>query len=126
MRVILATIFGLVIGNVVNFAIINLGADVKPQPGMDEYEALIAATKSFTTVDYMIPLVAHILGILIGLVIARFICRTSRLPIYIIGGFHLVATAFNLLFIPAPSWFVALDVLVPLILIILFLRLKTK
>ena len=126
MRVILATILGLVLGNLVNFAIINLGPEVKTPAGMSAFEAMIDAAKSYSTMDFLIPLAAHVLGLLVGLVIARFICRTSRLPIYIIGGLNFVAIGFNLFFIPAPGWFVALDLIVPFILIIFFLRLKIK
>jgi hypothetical protein len=127
MRVILATILGFVIGNTVNFAIISLGKQVEPKPGMEYYEAIAEAVKSFTTTDFMIPLAGHLLGLLVGLVIARFICRTSRLPIYIIGGLYLIGALVNDVFmIPSPTWFIAVDLIGSLLLIIIFLRLKIK
>ena len=126
MRVVLATIIGLIAGYLVNFAIINLGMSVPVAPGEDPYEAIQAAAKSFTTMDFMVPLVAHVLGILIGLFLARLICKTSNVPIYIIGGLHLLGTVVNWILIPAPTWFMAVDLGLPILIIIYFLRTKKR
>lgn len=124
MRVVLGTILGLIVGNAVNFAIVNLGMTVPAQEGADQYETIRAMMDSFTTIDYMIPLAAHIFGVLSGLIVARLICKTSNVPIYIIGGLHMVATVINLFFIPAPTWFVLIDLILPIVIIIYFLRTK--
>lgn len=126
MRVVLATILGFIVGNAVNFAIINLGMPVPVQEGVDQYEALREMMDSFTTMDYMIPLAAHIFGILTGLIVARLICKTSNVPIYIIGGLHMVGTVINLFLIPAPTWFIMVDLFLPILIIIYFLRTKKR
>lgn len=126
MRVILATIFGLVIGNVVNMGIVGFANFPKTPTKPSENEAYIAAMNALTVGDYLIPLAAHLFGILSGLLIARFICKTSNTPIYIVGGLHLIASVIMMFIIPAPGWFIVLDLVVPVLLILYFLRLKTK
>lgn len=124
MKVILATIIGLIVGNGVNLAIINFGMPTQVEAGVDQYEAMLEMMKSFTAMDYMIPLAAHVFGILVGLIIARLICKTSNVPIYIIGGLHMFATVINIFIIPAPSWFIVVDLILPILIILYFLRTK--
>ena len=124
MRVVLATIIGFIVGNGVNFAIINLCMPVQVEAGADQYEAMLEMMNSFTAMDYMIPLAAHVFGILAGLIVARLICKTSNIPIYIIGGLHMVGTVINIFMIPAPSWFIVVDLILPILIILYFLRTK--
>ncbi len=126
MRVILATIIGLICGNVVNMGIVGFANFPEAPTKPSEFEAYIAAMNALTVMDYLIPLAAHLLGVLTGLLVARFICRTSNIPIYIVGGLHLIASVIMIFIIPAPGWFVALDLIIPVLLIIYFLRLKRK
>lgn len=126
MRVVLATIIGFIVGNGVNMAIINFGMPVQVETGGDQYEAMLEMMKSFTAMDYMIPLAAHVFGILAGLIVARLICKTSNIPIYIIGGLHMVGTVINIFIIPAPSWFIVVDLILPILIILYFLRTKRK
>lgn len=124
MRVFLATLIGLIVGNGVNMAIISFGMPVPVETGADQYEAMLEMMKSFTAMDFMIPLAAHIFGILAGLLVARLICKTSNIPIYIIGGLHMLGTIINIFMIPAPSWFIIVDLILPVIIILYFLRTK--
>lgn len=124
MRIVLATIVGLIVGNGVNMAIISFGMPVQIETGADQYEALLEMMKSFTAMDYMIPLAAHIFGILTGLIAARLICKTSNIPIYIVGGLHIVGTVINIFMIPAPGWFIVVDLILPILIILFFLRTK--
>lgn len=124
MRVVLATILGFIAGNVVNMSIIRFGIPVKVEPGGDENAALLKVMESFTAMDYLIPLSAHVLGILVGLSVARLICRTSNIPIYIIGGFQMVGTVIVSFIIPAPIWFNIVDLILPILIILYFLRTK--
>lgn len=126
MRVVIATILGLVVGNGLNMMILRMCMKVEVAPGGDEYAAMLKAIESFTAMDYMIPLAAHVFGVLAGLLVARLISRTSNVPIYIIGGLHMLGTVINIFMIPAPGWFVAIDLIIPIIIIIYFLRSKRK
>lgn len=124
MRVVLATIIGLIVGNVVNMGILSLFIPVEVMPGADENAAFLKAMESFTTVDYLIPLAAHGFGLLSGLLVARLICKTSNIPIYIVGILHLIGTIIVQFMIPAPVWFHIVDVILPIIIILYFLRTK--
>ena len=126
MRVVLATILGFIVGNAVNMGIIKLFVPVEATPGVDPNEAMMKVFESFTTVDYLIPLAAHVLGIIAGLLVARLICRTSNVPIYIIGGLHFLGTILVQFMIPAPTWFHIVDLALPIIIILYFLRTKRK
>ncbi len=126
MRVVLATILGFIAGNAVNMSIIRFGIPVKVELGGDENAALLKVMESFTAMDYLIPLSAHVFGILVGLSVARLICRTSNIPIYIIGGLHMVGTVIVSFMIPAPVWFNIVDLILPILIILYFLRTKRK
>lgn len=124
MRIALATIVGFIVGNVVNMGIIRFFIPVEVAPGMDENEAMLKTMESFTALDFMIPLAAHVLGVLSGLIVARLICKTSNIPIYIIGGLHMLGTILVQFMIPAPVWFNIIDMVIPIIIILIFLRTK--
>lgn len=59
---------------------------------------------------YISVVVAHGLGLLIGLLIAKAIDKTSKISLYIIAGFFLIGTIVNLSMIPHPMWFAVADV----------------
>jgi hypothetical protein len=59
---------------------------------------------------YVSVVLAHGLGLLIGLLIAKAIDKTSRISLYIIAGFFLIGTIANLTMIPHPMWFAVADV----------------
>lgn len=124
MRVVLATIIGLIVGNVVNMGIITLFITVDVVPGEDQNAAFLKVMESFTAIDYLIPLAAHVFGILAGLIVARLICKTSNIPIFIIGILHLIGTIIAQFMIPAPAWFNVVDLILPIIIILYFLRTK--
>lgn len=127
MRIALATIVGFIVANGLNMGILELFVPYEAAPGVDPNEAMLEAMKSFTTVDYLIPLAAHVFGILAGLFVARLICKTSNIPIYIIGGLHLLGTIMVHFMIPGgPTWFIIVDFILPILIILYFLRTKKK
>lgn len=124
MKIVLATILGIVASWGVNMGILQVFMPVKVEEGADQYAAMLEMIGSFTAVDYLIPLSAHVFGVLAGLIVARLICKTSNVPIYIIGGLHMLATVINIFMIPAPVWFIIADLVLPIIIILYFLRTK--
>lgn len=58
---------------------------------------------------YISVVFAHGIGLLIGLLIAKSIDKTSKISLYIIAGFFLVGTVVNLFMIPHPIWFAFAD-----------------
>lgn len=53
--------------------------------------------------------IAHFMGIFIGMLVAGLISKTSMVPAYIVGGLMLAATAFNLVMLPKETWFLTAD-----------------
>ena len=126
MKIVLATILGFIASMGVNMAIINFGIPVTVEAGGDVDAVRLKVMESFTAMEYLIPLSAHIFGVLIGLIVARLICKTSNIPIYIVGGLHMIGTVIVSFMIPAPIWFNIVDLILPLLIILYFLRTKRK
>jgi hypothetical protein len=64
---------------------------------------------------YVTILVAHAVGLIVGLILAKLIDRETPYPIYIIAGFLFFGSVTNLFMIPHPTWFTILDLLIMLI-----------
>ena len=71
---------------------------------------------------YISVVVAHGLGLLIGLLIAQAIDKTSKISLYIIAGFFLIGTIANLSMIPHPMWFAVADIAVIALVGLLMIR----
>jgi len=71
---------------------------------------------------YISVVVAHGLGLLIGLLIPKAIDKTSKISLYIIGGFFLVGTIANLSMIPHPMWFAIADITIIALVGLLMIR----
>ncbi len=67
------------------------------------------------TVSYVGVALAHGLGLLIGLLVARSIDKMTIYPLYILAGFFLLGTVANLYAIPHPLWFAIADIGIMLI-----------
>ena len=63
------------------------------------------------TGSYICVAIAHGLGLLFGLVVARLIEKENRYPIFIIVGFIFFGTVANLFMLPHPLWFGVLDII---------------
>lgn len=115
-RNILAFIFGGVIGSIVNMSLIILGSSLVPPPaGVDvnDIESLRAGAHLFEAKHFIFPFLAHAVGTLAG-ALAAFLIAGSYRTIFaaVIGVFFLVGGIAASLMIPAPIWFIALDLIV--------------
>ena len=54
-------------------------------------------------------IIAHFMGIVVGMLLAALISKSSLVPSYIVGGLMLAATAFNLIMLPKETWFLLTD-----------------
>lgn len=123
MKVFLATLLGAIASSAVNMGIVMIGHLLNPVVlDMSDPEAMLEAFRSMTSMDFIIPLIAHILGVLAGLMLARAICKTSVVPIYIIAGLHMLGVIVNLILLPHPMWFAIVDVILPILIVIPFIR----
>lgn len=116
LRNVLALIAGIVIGGSVNMALITLSPSLIPPPaGVDvtNAESLSKAIHLFEPRHFVMPFLAHAIGTFVGALVAYLIAATYKVPIaYVIGTVFLCSGVAASFMIPAPVWFIALDLLV--------------
>lgn len=113
LRPTLAVLIGFILGSAVNMALITLGGKViPPPPGADvtTMEGLKASLHLFQPRHFLFPFLAHALGTLVGAFIATLIVKgMSNIPGYIVGGLFLLGGIANVIMLPGPLWFTAVD-----------------
>ena len=113
LRNVLAVIVGFVVGGIVNSSLIAAGsALVAPPPGVDvnSLEGLRSAIHQFQPRHFVTPFLAHALGTFAGVLVAYLIARTPRAQTaYLLGVLFLCGGIAASVMIPAPAWFIALD-----------------
>lgn len=112
----LAVIAGFVIGSIVNMTIVTVGPTLIPPPaGVDvtNAESLAKAIHLFEPRHFVMPFLAHAVGTFAGAIAAYLIAASYKVRIaYAIGVVFLCGGIAASFMIPAPKWFLALDVLV--------------
>ncbi len=115
LRFILAVIVGLLVGGIVNMALVLTGPHVFPPPaGVDMSDAknLAANIHLLTPRHFVFPFLAHAVGTLVGAMVGHLIASTRRAGVAgVIGVFFLVGGITAARMIPAPTWFIALDLI---------------
>jgi hypothetical protein len=113
---IIAVIVGIVLGGLVNFALVAVSAAVIPPPaGVDptNMESLQASIHLFEAKHFVFPFLAHALGTLVGAAVAAMIAASHKMTIALgIGIFYLLGGILAATMIPAPLWFIVLDLVV--------------
>ncbi len=113
LRSVLAVILGLVIGSIVNMGLIYLGSElVPPPPGVDvsNADSIAASIHLYQAKHFIAPLLAHALGTLVGAVIAYSIAANhQQRAAWVVGCIFLIGGVVAALMIPAPIWFLSLD-----------------
>ncbi len=114
-RILLAIIVGLIIGSGVNMGLILTSGFVIPPPeGADitTMEGLKATMHLFEAKHFIFPFLAHALGTLVGAYIAALIAANHKMKLALsIGGLFLIGGIINVINLPAPTWFEAVDLL---------------
>jgi len=113
LRNILALVAGVVIGGIVNMAIVMVSATVIPPPAganLTTAEGLKASIHQMEPKHFLMPFLAHALGTLVGAFIAAKIGASRHLLLaLIVGGFFLVGGVSAVMMLPSPAWFTATD-----------------
>lgn len=113
LRNILAVVLGLVVGSAVNMGIIMISGSIIPPPnGADitTMEGLKNTMHLFGPEHYIFPFLAHALGTLVGAFVAAKIAATNKIKFALaIGAFFFLGGAINAYMLPAPTWFLILD-----------------
>ncbi len=115
-RAILACLFGLTIGSAVNMGLIMVGPSLIPTPeGVDvtNMDSIGAAMHLYEPKHFVVPFLAHALGTLTGAFTAYSIAGRYRVyAAYAVGALFLVGGITAAFMIPAPVWFIVLDLVV--------------
>ncbi len=115
LRNVLAVLAGIAIGGGVNMALITLGPSIIPPPAgveMSNAEGLSKGMHLLEPRHFIMPFLAHALGTLAGALAAYLIAVSYKAQItYVIGAVFLCGGVAASFMIPAPAWFIALDLL---------------
>lgn len=115
LRNVLAILAGIALGGAVNMALIVLSPFIiAPPVGVDvnNAESLRASMHLFEPRHFVMPFLAHAVGTLAGALMAYLVAASYRVPFaYAIGVVFLCGGIAASFMIPAPKWFVALDLL---------------
>ena len=115
LRNVLAIFAGIAIGGGVNMALITLSPSlIPPPPGVDvtNAESLSKAMYLFEPRHFVMPFLAHAVGTLAGALAAYLLAASYKAQIaYVIGAAFLCGGVAASFIIPAPTWFIALDLL---------------
>jgi hypothetical protein len=111
----LAILAGIAIASGVNMALITIGPSLIPAPmGVDVNNAasLSKAMHLFEPRHFVMPFLAHAVGTFAGALAAHLIAASYRARMaYVIGAVFLCGGVAASFMIPAPAWFIALDLL---------------
>ncbi|MFM2285774.1 MAG: hypothetical protein RLZZ543_1271 [Bacteroidota bacterium] len=113
LRNVLAIVAGVVVGGIVNGAIISISADVIPPPEgavLTTEEGLKAAMQLMEPKHFIMPWLAHGMGSLVGAMLAALIAATQKIRfalsiglVFLLGGMYMVVI------LPSPWWFTLVD-----------------
>ncbi|MEZ4779642.1 MAG: hypothetical protein R2786_09705 [Flavobacteriaceae bacterium] len=111
---ILGVIAGILVGGIVNMAIVSFGPSIIPPPeGVDTttMEGLQAGIHLFEPKHFITPFLAHALGALVGAFTAAKIAVSRKMRFaLILGVFFLLGGIMAVYMLPeAPIWFSVLD-----------------
>ena len=113
LRSVLAVVIGLVVGGAVNMSLVMMGPSViPPPPGVDmtTAEGLAKGMPLLEAKHFVFPFLAHALGALAGALVAFLIARSHATALaHVVGAVFLAGGIAAAFMIPAPAWFIALD-----------------
>lgn len=110
---ILAVIAGLIVGSIINMGIIMISGSIIPPPeGVNptDMESLKEGMHLFSPKHFLMPFLAHALGTLAGAYLTALIAASHKMKLAVgIGVFFLAGGIANAFMLPAPTWFIIVD-----------------
>ena len=101
-------ILGIIVGMIVNIGLIILGGVIFPPS--ENFEAMNAMNWDFKY--FIFPFLAHSIGTLSGaLIVSKLSNKSSIILPLIVGLYFLMGGIYMITILPAPMWFVLLDVI---------------
>jgi hypothetical protein len=115
LRNILSIFAGVIIGSIVNMAIVMIsGKFIPPPEGADitTMEGLKASMHLFEPKHFIMPFLAHAVGTLVGAFITAKVAATHHMQFALAIGFlFLLGGVANTFMLPSPIWYTALDLI---------------
>ncbi|QCO67418.1 hypothetical protein E5843_05800 [Luteimonas yindakuii] len=115
LRLILAVVLGLIVGSAINMALIAASGHVIPPPAgadMTTAEGIRAALPQLEPRHFLFPFLAHAIGTLVGaFTAAKIASRFKPTAALIVGVLFFVGGVLAARMIPAPTWFIAVDLI---------------
>ena len=111
---ILAVIAGWVCGSIVNMGLVKVGHMMFPIEGVDpnDMAALAEAMPTLGFQHFIFPFLAHALGTLVGAAVCARIAVSHKMKFALgIGVLFLLGGIMVNTMLPAPTWFIASDLL---------------
>ena len=112
---IIEVVVGIVVGSIVNMAIISISGSIIPPPeGADvtTMEGLKNSMHLFEPKNFVFPFLAHALGTIVGAFLVAKIAASHKMKFaYAIGFFFLLGGITNVFLLPSPIWFTLLDLI---------------
>lgn len=116
LRNVMSFIAGFVVGSLVNMAFVQLGYAIIPPPAgldMSSPEGFKATAHLLQPVNFIFPFLAHALGTFAGAFVTYLMAGSHRAALaFGIGALTLCGGILAAMMIPAPPWFLALDLIV--------------
>jgi len=116
LRNFLAVVAGMIVGSLVNMALISVsGAIIPPPNGADltTTEGLKATMHLFEPKHFLFPFLAHALGTFVGALATAYIAAANKMRLALVIGFFFLAGGIASIFmLPSPTWFTVLDLVV--------------
>ncbi len=108
-----AVLLALLAGSVLNGALLVLGTKLIPPPegvNIMDADSLAAGIGLFEPYHFISPFVAHAMGTFLGAIVAVILAvGRPTWPAWVIGGLFFVGGVVNAFLIPAPTWFIVVD-----------------
>ena len=112
-RNLLAGIGGVVVGSIVNMALVNVGPSVVPLPegaSVSSMEGLRESMSLFTPANFIFPFLGHALGTLVGAFAAAKLAASDHMKVALgVGVFFLIGGAMMVKMIGGPMWYNMVD-----------------
>lgn len=110
-RYFIPVVIGIIIGGLINYAIILLTSSFAPE-GVDtsDVESIKNNMYRYSPFHFLFPFLAHALGTYVGAVVTLKLSKSSSvITAYIVGTFFLIGGIMMVVQLPAPMWFIILD-----------------
>ncbi|HEU4774979.1 MAG TPA: hypothetical protein VFS82_10785 [Lysobacter sp.] len=116
LRNVIAVVLGFVVGSAVNLALVTLGPSLIPPPAgvnVTSAEGLASGIHLFEPRHFVMPFLAHAVGTFAGALVACLVAASHKATLgHAIGVIFLCGGVAASFMIPAPAWFIAVDLLV--------------